>query len=344
VSLLGKWLEKSAGSIRFWILIAVIVYFAYALYFAIYGLQFGLGFISDHYVFGLVTKDPWWWILLYYGSEGIGGSVSIVLRAFAGAFAVYAAFLYWRKKDIDMPAIEKNAARALLLEAGFFLALIPSVIAAFAYNLTSKYLFYFDHTPGLLLLYGTAIPCLAIVTVVPPCLLKLRSKIKNDEGHGEIVKWSCLSGLAYLFAVFWFNYSMLWACVTVSYPRTYQEYGFNFIFQPINFISFALTVFGLFALASTTALIIFPAIKKQARRVNLTWAGLVSVAFGSYFVFNTLYYFLTGTYSAHPSVWYEVIGPLHNPNLWAIAFVFLGVALIASERRKNKGKDNLSEK
>ena len=143
--------------------------------------------------------------------------MSIVLRAFAGAFAVYAAFLYWRKKDIAMPAIRKNAARALLLEAGFFLALIPSVIAALAYNLTSQYLFYFDHTPGLLLLYGTAIPCLAIVLVVPPSLLKLRSTIKNEEGHEEIVKWSCLSGLAYLFVVFWFNYSMLWACVTVSY-------------------------------------------------------------------------------------------------------------------------------
>ena len=333
---MGKWLEKYAGSIRFWVLVAVIVYFGYALYFAIYGLQFGLGFISDHYVYGLVTKDPWWWIVLYYGSEGIGGSVSIVLRAFAGAFAVYAAFLYWRKKDTAMHKIRKNAATALLLESGFFLALIPSVIAAFAYNLTSQYLFYFDHTPGLLLLYGTAIPCLAIVLVVPPLLLKLRSEIKNEAVPEEIVKWSCLSGLAYLFVVFWFNYSMLWVCVTVPYPRTYQQYGFNFIFQTTNFISFALTVFGLFALASTTALTLFPAIKKQSARVNLTSVGLIMIAFGSYFVFNTLYYYLTGTYRAHPSVWYEVIGPLHNPNLWAIALIFLGVPLIAYGKRKNK--------
>ena len=266
---MGKWLEKYACSISFWILIVTIVYFAYALYFAIYGIQFGLGFISDHYVYSMVTKDPWWWILLYYGSEGVGGSVSIVLRAFAGAFAVYSAFLYWRKKDIAMPTIRKNVARALLLEAGFFLALVPSVIAAFAYNLTSQYLFYFDHTPGLLLLYGTAIPCLAIVLVVPPLLLKLRSTIKNDAIGAEIAKWSSLTGVAYLFVVFWFNYSMLWACVMVPYPRTYQQYGFNFIFQPTNFLSFALTVFGLFALATATVLIVFPAIKKQASHVNL---------------------------------------------------------------------------
>ena len=140
-----------------------------------------------------------------------------------------------------------------------------------------------------------------------------------------------------MFVVFWFNYSMLWACVTVPYPRTYQQYGFNFIFQPINFLSFGLTVFGLFAIATATVLIIFPAIKKQSSNVRLVRVGLVLVAFSSYFVFNTLYYFLTGTYSSHPSVWYEVIGPLHNPNLWAISLMFLGVPLIVYGKRKNKG-------
>lgn len=325
---MGKWLEKYSGAIRFWILIAVCIYFGYALYFALYGLQFGFSFLSDHYVYSMLTKGPWWWTILYYGSEGVGGSVSIVLRAFAGVFAVYAAFLFWRKKDSAMPIIRKNVARALFLEAGFYLALIPSVIAAFAYNLTNQNLFYFGHTPGLLLLYGTAIPCLAINLVVPPLLLKLRATIKQESSNvAEISKWSCLTGVAYLFLVFWFNYSMLWLGVTVPYTRTYQEWGFNFIWQPINFLSFALTVFGLFALASTTLLILFPAIKKQTKPLNLTLVGLVLVAFSSYFVFNTLYYYFTGTYSAHPSVWYEVIGPLHNPNLWAIGAVIVGIPL-----------------
>ena len=135
------------GSIRFWVLILVSVYLGYALYFAVYGLQFSLQLTSDQYVYGLVTKNPWWWIMLYYGSEGVAGSVAIVLRAVGGFFAFYAAFLWWRKKDTSLPTIRKNVCRALLLEAGFFLALIPSIIAAFAYNLTSEYLFYFDHTP-----------------------------------------------------------------------------------------------------------------------------------------------------------------------------------------------------
>ena len=333
---MGKWLEKYAGSLRFWILVVVSVYFAYALYFAVYGLNFSIGLISDHYVYNLVSKNPWWWIALYYGSEGVAGSVAILLRAFAGAFAFYAAFLFWRKKDNAIPAIRKGVSMALLLEAGFFLSLIPSIIAAFAYNLTSEYLFYFDHTPGLLLLYGTAIPCLAIVLVVPPLMLKLRAAIKHESPREEIAKWSCLTGVAYLFVVFWFNYSMLWAGVMVPYPRAYQQYVFDFLLQPTNLLSFAVTVFGLFALAITALVSTLPAIKKQLTDLNLTRVGIVLMAFGGYFVFNTLYYYLTGGYEAHPSVWYEVIGPLHDPNLWAMACV-LGLPLLIYGKMKSKG-------
>jgi hypothetical protein len=39
VSLMGKRLEKYAGSIRFWVLVLVSVYLGYALYFAVYGLN-----------------------------------------------------------------------------------------------------------------------------------------------------------------------------------------------------------------------------------------------------------------------------------------------------------------
>jgi hypothetical protein len=326
--------EKYANSARFWLLILVSVYLAYALYFAIYGLQFSLQLTSDQYVYGLVSKDPWWWQILYYGSEGVAGSVAIVLRAFAGVFAFYAAFQYWRKGNNAMPTIRKNASRALLLEAGFFLALIPSVIAAFAYNLTSEYLFYFDHTPQQILLFGTAIPCLAIVLVVPPLLLKIRAKIKSEAPCQTILKWSSLTAVAYLFVVFWFNYAMLWVASMVPYPRAYEVYGLDFLLQPTNLLSFGLTVFGLLAIAVTALVTVLPAIKKKTSQLNLTRIGAIMVVFGGYFLFNTLYYTITGGYEAHPSVWYEVIGPLHNPNLWALAFIFLGVPLIIQSRIK----------
>ncbi len=326
--------EKYASSTRFWILILVSVYLAYALYFAIYGLQFSLQLTNDHYVFGLVSKDPWWWQILYYGSEGIAGSVAIVLRAFAGVFAFYAAFQYWRKGNNALGSIRKNVSRTLFLEAGFFLALIPSIIAAFAYNMTSEYLFYFDHTPEKILLFGTAIPCLAIVIGIPALLLKLRANITNEVSTQEILKWTSLTGITYLFVVFWFNYTMLWVASMVPYPRAYEVYGLDFLLQPTNLLSFGLTVFGLLATAIAALITLLPAIKKQTSQLNLTRIGTIMIAFGSYFLFNTLYYILTGGYEAHPSVWYEVIGPLHNPNLWALSFIFLGIPLIIQSRPK----------
>jgi hypothetical protein len=325
---------RHAGSLRFWIFIVVCVYLGYAIYFAAYGLTFSIQLTSDTYVYNLISQNPWWWAILYYGSEGVSGSVGLILRAVGSVFALYAAYLFWRKKDTALPQIKQKAGTALLLEAAFHLALIPSVIAAFAYNATTEYLFYFDHTPGLLLLYGTAIPCLAIVIALPPLLLKLRAKITRDAPNQEIIKWTSLTGVAYLFVAFWFNFSMLWAGTMVPYPKAQIQYGLSFLLEPANLASFAVTVFGLFLIATLALLFTLPAIKKQSTKLNLSGIGTVTAAFGGYFIFNTIIYYVTGGYEAHPSVWYEVIGPLHNPNLWCIAFVFLGLAVLVRGKIK----------
>jgi hypothetical protein len=331
---MGKWLEKYAGSLGFWIFIVVCVYLGYAIYFAVYGLNFSIITATHAYVYNMISQNPWWWAILYYGSEGVSGTVGLILRAIGGLFALHAAYLLWRKKDTALPQIKRKASTALLLETAYYLSLIPSVIAAFAYYASTEYLYYFDHTPGLLLLYGTGIPCLAMVLTIPPLLLKLRAKITQGASNQEITKWSSLTATTYLFVVFWFNNSMLWAATMVPYPQSRIQYGLSFLLEPANFASFAITVFGLFLIATFALLLTLPAIKKQSTKLNLVGIGAVMVAFGGYFIFNTISYYLTGGYEAHPSVWYEVIGPLHNPNLWCIAFVFLGLAVLVRSRIK----------
>jgi hypothetical protein len=329
------WQEKYSNKLRFCIFVAIIVYLGYAIYFAIYGLQFSIQLSQDQYVYSLISKNSLWWQIAYYTSEGITGSIAIVLRAFAAVFATYAAYLYWRKKDLAMSVIKKNASRALLLEAAFFLAIIPSIIAAFAYNLTtSEYLFYFDHTPELILLFGTAIPCLAMVLTAAPLLLKLRSKIKADAPTPVIAKWASYTALAYILVVFWFNYCMLWAANMVSYPRANQAYGLDFLLQPVNLTSFVVTAFGLLAIGIAAFLTLRPALNGEPNKVNLGHLGGVIVAFASYFIFNTLYYLATGGYEANPSVWYEVISPMHNANLWTMALLVIGLPLIWIVRLK----------
>jgi hypothetical protein len=115
---MGKWLEEKASSYGFWIFIVVCAYLGYALYFAVYGLNFSISLISDSYVYNLVSQDPWWWRILYYGSEGVSGSVALILRAIGGFFALYSAFLFWRKKDAALNQIRGKVGAALLFEAG----------------------------------------------------------------------------------------------------------------------------------------------------------------------------------------------------------------------------------
>ncbi len=237
---MGKWLEKYAGSIRFWILIVAATYFAYALYYAASGMRDSIGMISNQYIYSSLSANPWWWLVLFYSSEGVAGSIAIIARAIAGAFAVYGAFLFWRKKDTSMPTIRKSVSVVLLLEAIFFLTLIASVIAAAAYNLAhDPSLFYFGHTPEALLLYVTLIPCLAIFIVVPPLLLKLRASINYQAPVQEIAKWASLTGVGYLFVVFWFNFSMMWTGVLVPYTRVYEHMVWFSFCSPLTCLAFA---------------------------------------------------------------------------------------------------------
>ena len=119
---MAGWLEKRFGSPSFWIFVVVCAYFAYALYFAVYGLNFGIGFFSDHYVYDLISQDPWWWAIFYYGSEGLMSSIAGVLRLIAGCFGVYSTFLFWRKKDKAIPQIREKVGKALLFEASHYVA------------------------------------------------------------------------------------------------------------------------------------------------------------------------------------------------------------------------------
>ena len=330
---MGKWLERFAESYSFWILIAVAVYFGYAVYYAFYGLNFSLAVYSNSYVHSNIARNPWWWAILYYGSEGVMGTVASMLRAIGGAFAFYAAFLFWKKRDVNSHEIRGKIRAALIFEGAFFLCLIVTMIAAFAYNSTNQYLYYFDHTPGLLLLFGTAIPCLAMIVIVAPLLFKLSQKISSGSSREEMIKWSCITGITYIFVVFWFNFLMLWQGTMVPYSSEVQS-GIGFLLQPANFASFVLSVFGLFAIGLFALFATLPAIKKQPKKLNFSWIGVVLTALSSFYLYLIFDYYLTGGYGAHPSVWYEVIGPPHNSNLWPASFLVLGLSIIAYGRKK----------
>ncbi len=319
-------LEKYTGSIRFWVLAVACVYLGFNVFFAWAGLRDSIAMLTNSYIYNSLRQDPWWWLVSFYSSEGVSGSVAIVSRAIAGVFAVWAAYLYWRKTDNTKLSLRQSTCMAMLFEAVFLLAFIPSILTAVAYNSTSQQLFYFGHTANLLIIMCTLIPLLGFVSICTPLLLKLRAAIKNFAPKEEVIKWACLTGVGYLFTMFWFNFTMCWVAeLTVPY----RQWGISFLLEPANFVSFLLTVFGLFALATAALAMTYPAIKRRVAQPNLIWIGVFLVALGAYFVFHLVYYYAVGGYAPDPPVWYEIIGPLHNPNLWALSLLFLGAPLIA---------------
>jgi hypothetical protein len=178
-----------------------------------------------------------------------------------------------------------------------------------------------------------------MVLTTAPLLLKLRTKIMSKATNSEISKWASYTGLAYIFVVFWFNYCMLWAANMVPYDRASQVFGWAFLFEPVNFISFAATVFGLLAIGTAAYVVLRPVLKGKPNEVNLRMLGFVIVCFAGYFVFNTIYYVATGGYEAHPSVWYEVISPMHNANLWTMALLAIGIPLMTFRRIEEHPKN-----
>jgi len=333
-------IKNNLGSYRFWIFVVSFSYFGYALYFAIYGLGFSVGLIFDHVIFDAVSKNPWWWFILYYGSEGALGTLAGFIRVVSGSFAVYSSYLFWKKKDLAFPLIRKAVSKTLLFEATHFFSLGLSVVASFVYFFSSEPLYYFGHTPGLIYVLVAGIPLLLMILIVSPSLLNLRRKINKIAENREIMKWVCITGVAYLFVVFWINYSMSWAGVLVPYTRAQQQFGLEFLRVPFNFISFVVTVFGLLIIAIFGLKVTLPAIQKKSTQLNMKHISTVITALGGYFMFNVFFYYLTGGYETNPSVWYEVIGPLHNPYFWCLSFLFLGIVMMRHFKTQKNESNN----
>ena len=117
-------LKKYAGSYRFWILVVASTYLAYSLYYGVSGIRDSVGMATSPSLYASLSANPWWWMVLFYGSEGVAGIVAVLLRIFAGLFAVWGAFLFWRKKEAAQGSVKRSFSAVLLLEAAFFLTYI----------------------------------------------------------------------------------------------------------------------------------------------------------------------------------------------------------------------------
>lgn len=313
-----------------WIFVVVLAYFTAALCWIFQSFMWGYEITSNFSFYASLLKEPWW-VVLFYSSE-LGGVVCTSLRFIAGIFALYSIILFLRDGKTFTPRVKKNVCRALAFEAGYYLALTPSVILGFVHPLFAEKLWYFNSTPGIPVLLVSGVACLFMVIVIPQALLRLRRRIVNDFPREEIVKWICITGVSYLFVVFWFNYSLSWIATTVPWTERAQP-GISILFEPMSLVSFAATIIGLLLIALWAFFFTLLAIKKLNAGISLKRIGAVVTAFGSYFILVSALYLVAGGFAGRPTVWHEMVVP-HNPDLWCVTFLLLGfrLMLIRSER------------
>ena len=190
---------------------------------------------------------------------------------------------------------------------------------------TAGKVWYFDVTPVPEVFFVAGIACLMMVLTIPPVLFKLRSQILQNAPKPELMKWICISVVAYLFVVFWFNAAMQWTGMLATW-------GPSILTDPGNLAGFVSSTFAMFLVAWFALLTALPAIKKQTLNLKSKWIGGVTVAFGGYFIFAIIVYFISGGFAAHRSAWFELIVP-HNPYAWCVIFLFTGLPLLLRPKK-----------
>jgi len=308
---------------RFLILIVVCTFFVWTQYEFYQSATFSVELIQNFSVYAEEMKLPWW-IATFYASE-LGGSIGGIMR-WAGSFlALYIAFVYFKKGHIGLSNLKGKVSTVLLFEAIYFLFLIPTIWLGFIFPFIGGNVWYFETTPTMEVFFSAGLTSLLMVLVIPPVLLKLRSKIQRNAPVPEIVRWICITIMAYLFVVFWFNSSMQWFGMIATW-------GPGMLLDTLNFVGFAASTFGLLVVAISALKFILPIIKEQEdAQLTLRHIGITAIGVGSYFLLGIFVYFFAGGFAARPTAWYELIVP-HNPYLWCLIFFFTGLLIFAFQR------------
>lgn len=314
-------MNKSPGSkISLLVLIAAVAFFIWNTYWIVVSVRATAQLIAEREFFVEQTRVEWW-TAIFYATE-VTPSLGILFRWLASICALYSAAVWVSKKEFAAP-LRRAVRGALLFEGANYLTMIPAVVSGFTYPFIGE-LWYYGETPGIVVLLLNGLATLAMVAIIPYFVFKLRSKLSHGNKPEEIAKWACLTGSAYLF-VFWFAYTMSWLSSLVPWSARAQP-GMELLYNPLDMASFVLTVFFLLAVMLYGWATLIPAAAGKAE-LNLKGVGITLIGLGLYFTLIIIIYYLIGGYHAHPTVWMEILGPVHNPDLWCVALIPLGVYL-----------------
>ena len=252
----------------------------------------------------------------------IAASFGLIFRFIASIIAVATLTFYFAKKGLSEPTTYKVLRWILILEAIYWVSLIMSgVWGVLPVGLSS-----FGEIPGLsfnvILLVTTGIPCLVSSIATPAALFKLASKLKSNKPTSDAMKWGLITGTIYVF-VLWLNNTGMWITALLSKGTVYVGA------YPENLLSFAITIYGLPALAIFTACFAGKSISAGIdvfEKLHLRDLGVIIIALGLYFLWNYLTWIFFGGNHLW-SDWYAwFLG--HNLDLWMLSLPLVGLPLL----------------
>ena len=249
--------------------------------------------------------------------EDISSSIGLIFRFVASLTALAGIVLYFIKKGLSTQTMLKVLRAILICEAIYWLGLLVSGVLPLVYFRG------FGDRPllsAVVSLLTNEIPCLVESIAIPAALFMLVSKLNPNKPVKGAIKWGLISGTVYIF-VFWLVNTSIWVL-------TIGTWGLEYLTSyPANLLSFALTTFGLLALAIFSAYFT----KKSASvetldMLKLRTVGAIIMALGLFFLWNYLaWIFFGGDYLW--SLWYAwFLG--HNMDLWILSIPLVGLPLL----------------
>jgi hypothetical protein len=277
------------------ILIVVASYFLFTLH-AMFTLQWwGEWNIRGSFNFGVFITD-------------IAALPGLIVRLIGSLIAFIAIALALTKKGLPQSSAYKLLKIVLVLEALYWLSLLPSGVwgilpSARGFNLS--------------FLLSTGLPCSVASICIPISLFALVRNLGLNKPQKGAIKWSMIAGIFYILAL-WLNNSGMWL-VTV------MQKGFEYVLgTPQYLVSFSVTLFGLLLLAIYTVYVAKKSMgTEQVQNLRIGSIGVILTALGVYFLWNYLTWIFFGGWNQ----WYAwILG--HNLDLWMLSLPLVGLPLL----------------
>jgi hypothetical protein len=294
---------------------------------------------------GLLIVALTWFLFTFYNftkgafniSKGIfwieltdtAGVIGLGFRTVAGFIAVITILFFIFRQDLSKPETMMSLRWIVLGEAvcflTFFLSFIWGLDIFANFGLSDiRFELYFGASStagsGITFFLGSTIPILFKSVAIPFALVKLFFALNPNKPISNVIKWSLISGTAYIFMV-WFDNASIWVVTVLTKGIDYVT------LYPANIFSFALTTAGLLVLGLYAAYFTKKSINDQTlEKISLRKVGLIMTSLGLYFLIIYVMWLLLGSVGGW-SDWYAwFLG--HNVELWMMAIPLVGVSLL----------------